>query len=115
MRASRFADEGIPLDFLVEVRARHVEGTRRLADVPVELAELRQQDGALGGISGLLERAQVADPDECRRLARRPPDQPLDVLVRYPRPCFEDQQPLLCIPQLPALSRPLYPCERVDR
>src|SRR6185503_3321547 len=47
--------ERVPLDFLVQVRPWHVEGSRRLAHVPVVLAQLREQERALRGLLELLE------------------------------------------------------------
>src|SRR5450759_4576725 len=49
--------QGVALDLLVQVRPRHVEHARGLGHVPVVLAQLHQQEGALGGQLELLKGA----------------------------------------------------------
>src|SRR5881396_2320612 len=57
--------ERVPFDFLVQVRAWHLERSRGLAHVPVVLAQLGEQKRALRGLLELLEGLAVeqrADP-----------------------------------------------------
>src|SRR5688500_4909018 len=69
------AREAVPLDLLVQVRPRHVERPRGLAHVPVELAELGDEEGALRGVLELLERLHLEQVAHARAVAGAPPDQ----------------------------------------
>src|SRR5688500_1057626 len=51
----------ISLDFLVEVRARHLDGAGGLGDVPVELPQLAEKVSPLGRILELLECAALRE------------------------------------------------------
>src|SRR5687767_15771882 len=51
--------ERITLDLLVEIRPGHVERAGGLADVPVVLTQLGEQERALGRLLELLERLAV--------------------------------------------------------
>src|SRR5262245_18922693 len=54
--AHRLPCQTVPLDLLVEIRARHVQTSCRLRPVPIKFTQLPEQERALGGVLELLER-----------------------------------------------------------
>src|SRR5437879_10740263 len=93
----RFACQPITLDFLIQIRARHVERARRLRYVPVELTQLGEQERALGGVLELLERLALEERAEPRLLGIARPDQPRDVLGGDARAGRENEQTLYSV------------------
>src|SRR3989442_13870465 len=55
----RLPCQAIALDFLVEVRARHIQCARGLRHIPVVLLELREDVSPLGRLLELLERGHA--------------------------------------------------------
>ena len=66
--SSRFALQAVPVDLLVEVRARRVDRLRRPRDVSGVLGELGDEEELLGLV---LERLERRDGDEIRSRRRR--------------------------------------------
>src|SRR6185437_2799486 len=92
--AHRLPGQRVALDLLVEVGARHVERARRLGHVPVELAQLGEQKGSLGGVFELLEGLALEKRAEPRLLGIARADQPRHVVGRDPRTGGQDEQTL---------------------
>ena len=72
-------------------------------------AQLREQEGALGGVLELLERRRTARSaaEPGLRLARAGADEPVDVGGVIARPRREDQQPFDRVAQLAHVARPV--------
>src|SRR5687768_4255476 len=58
--------QAVALDLLIEVRAWHVQYACRLGDVPVELAELGEEESALRRVLEVLERLALEQRAEAR-------------------------------------------------
>src|SRR5665213_716539 len=104
----------IPLDLLVEIRARHVEQARSFGDVPVCLAQLREQEGALGRLLEFLEGFAVGERAEARGVRRALSEQAVDILRTHARSARENENPLDGVPQFAHVSGPVEGGQAID-
>src|SRR6266581_914539 len=76
------ARKRISLDLLVKVRPRHLHRAGCFRDVPVELAQLVEEEGALGGVLELLEGATLGERRQARIIEGALACQAIDVARR---------------------------------
>src|SRR5690606_3084674 len=110
----RLPEEAVLLDLLVEVRPWHLDRARRLAHVPVVLAQLGEDVGALGALLELGEARRVEQVRGQRAGGLRARDQAVDVGGGDLRPAREDEEPLDGVAQLAHVARPLHLTEALD-
>src|SRR5512141_2977308 len=78
--AHRLPGQPVALDLLVEIRSRHVESARGLRNIPIELAQLGEQERPLRGVFELLERLAVEQRSNARLLRTSVTHEPPDVV-----------------------------------
>src|SRR5262245_17432924 len=80
VRSRALPSERVALDLLVQIGARHIQRPRGFADVPVVLAQLRQQKRSLRHLLELLEGLALEQRADARLIRRATADQAFDVL-----------------------------------
>src|SRR5438094_4965190 len=96
----RFPRQPIALDLLVEVRARHIEGSRCLGNVPIKRAKLGEKKGTFRGVLELLEGLTLEERAQPRLLRIALADETHHVVSSNPRAARQDEQTLNGVAQL---------------
>src|SRR5689334_17758841 len=104
---SRLSRERVALDLLVQIGPRHVQRASGFRDVPVELAQLREQERPLGGVLELLERLALEQRAQSRLLRVAAPNETRHVVGADARARREDQETLDRVSELANIAGPV--------
>src|SRR5215831_8085121 len=112
--ARRLPGQTVAFDLLVQIRPRHIQRPRRLRHVPIERAELREQERTLRRVLELLEGLALEQRPEPGLIRIALADEPLDVVAGDARPRCQNEQPLDRVAELANVAGPLEPGETLD-